>query len=273
MTATPSPAPRLAPPVPALELRGVAVRVGGAAVLDSASLSLHGGEVVVLAGENGAGKSTLVRVALGQVAPDRGEALLFGTRSTSFSDWRRVGYVGQLPPTSTARLPATALELVRASRVPDGARRRGSGARGRAPGWARGLLPGARAARDATARAMECLRLVGAGELARRPVCRMSGGQLQRVRLAAALVNDPDLLVLDEPTTGLDPDGARSLLDLLAHLAWAAREAGTAGPTESAHGWGPEAPTARAVLMVSHDGAALGLPGARVARLEGGRVL
>lgn len=252
--------------VAAVELRRVSVHMAGRPVLRDASFAVGAGECVVLAGENGAGKSTLARVALGLTAPARGQALLFGVSARAFKDWRRVGYVSQLPPSSAVRFPATALELVAAGCAPGASDMHGASGKPGAPAAhgpsesraAGGRRPSLRArGRARRQRALECLELTGAADLARRQLGEMSGGQRQRVRLAAALACDPDLLVLDEPTTGLDPRATRDFCDLVAGLR--ERAAGGRG--------------ALSVLMVSHDPVVLGMAGARVARVEDGRVV
>ena len=212
-----------------VELRGACARLGGRQVLDGADLRVESGSAVVLTGANGAGKSTLLRAVLGQIALDAGSALLFGIEARRFARWERVGCVPQLPPASAGRLPVTALELVEASC--DGAPRRG------------------RLARRACA--LACLDEVGMSGCARRTLGALSGGQLQRVRLAAALACEPELLVLDEPTTGVDAVAAEALLALVENLC---------------------AERGAAVLLATHDARAAGISRAVPVVLRGGRV-
>jgi len=162
-----------------LSTRGVHVELGGRQILMDVDLTVHPGEVVALLGANGSGKSTLVRAALGVVPVSRGEVHLFDS-PLSAAPWHRVGYVPQRVP-AVSGVPTTACEVVRA-----------------------GLLSGRRLRPGTKAQALAALDAMGMAHLARRPVQEMSGGQQQRVLIARALVREPDLLVLDEPTTGID---------------------------------------------------------------------
>jgi zinc transport system ATP-binding protein len=168
------------------------------AVVDDVSFEIAAGEFVALVGPNGSGKSTLLRLLLGLLIPDRGEVQLFGEDPRRLRDHWRVGYVPQravLP----ADLPATVAEVVGAGRV---ARR----------GWWR--RP-SRADRDARGRALAAVAL---SEMARTRVGELSGGQQQRVLIAKALAGDPELLVLDEPVSGVDAESQARFRNSLVHL-------------------------------------------------------
>jgi zinc transport system ATP-binding protein len=170
--------------VPVVELRDGVVALGGRPILRGVSLAVHAGEVVAVLGANGSGKSTLVRAALGLTPMASGEARLFGTRTSAFRQWARVGYVPQRLGASSG-VPATVREVVAAGRL---ARR----------GFLR--LPSSKdgqAVRDA-------LAVVGLADRARDQIATLSGGQQQRVLIARALATDPELLILDEPTAGVD---------------------------------------------------------------------
>ncbi len=160
-------------------------------VLADVSFGLTAGCFLAIVGPNGAGKSTLVKVALGLVRPLRGRALLFGQPVGTFP--QRIGYVPQLK-TFDRTFPATTLEL-----VVSGLRR----------AWPARIRPAEHdIARDALSR-------VGAVHLDRRPLAKLSGGELQRVYLAHALVRQPDIVLLDEPATGVDFLAEHDLYDLL----------------------------------------------------------
>jgi len=190
--APPTPVDRPAgPPAPALHVHGVTVRFGDAVVLDAVGFDLDAGQFLAIVGPNGAGKSTLVKVALGLVTPDRGHAAIFG-HDAGDAPWR-IGYVPQLK-TFDRSFPASAVEL-----VVSGVRRR----------WP---LRVGRAERE---RAVAALADVGAERLADRALARLSGGELQRAFLARALVREPDLVLLDEPATGVDFLAEHDLYDLL----------------------------------------------------------
>jgi zinc transport system ATP-binding protein len=183
----------------AVELRDVCFAYpGGPPVLRDVDLAVEAGEFVAIAGPNGGGKTTLLRVALGLERPTRGSALLFGEPAQHATHRSRIGYLRQ-----RARLgveaPVTVRELVSAGLV---AKR---GVVGRPGGEDRARVDDAIARVDLTAHAS-------------RMVARLSGGQQQRAFIAKALAARPQLLVLDEPTAGVDVDAQESLARLLGGL-------------------------------------------------------
>ena len=181
-----------------LSVDAVSFSYGGELVLDSVSLDVAPGEFVALVGPNGSGKSTLLRVMLGLLAPESGEARLFGQPPERRVQPWRLGYVPQRP--AAARdLPASVTEIVAAGRL----------AR---TGW-RGRLR--RADHEAIEHAMDSVALL---DLRDRPVGELSGGQQQRAFIAKALASEPDLLVLDEPVAGVDAEAQTRFCDSLTHL-------------------------------------------------------
>ncbi len=184
-------ATRVAAPVPALHVHDVTVRFGDALVLERVGFDLDAGHFLAIVGPNGAGKSTLVKVALGLITPQRGHAAIFGNDAGDAPE--RIGYVPQLK-TFDRTFPASAVEL-----VVSGIRR----------SWP------VRVVKAERARAMSALADVGAERLADRALARLSGGELQRAFLARALVREPDLVLLDEPATGVDYLAEHDLYDLL----------------------------------------------------------
>lgn len=158
---------------PVIQLRGLRKRFGAVAAVDGVDLTIRPGEVVALLGPNGAGKTTTVDLALGLSTPTAGEALLFGAEPRAAVVAGRVGAMlqgGALLPDMTVR---EAVALVAAAH--------------------RRPMP-----------VDEALRRARCTEIAGRRVNKLSGGQLQRARFAVAVVSDPDLLVLDEPTAAMD---------------------------------------------------------------------
>jgi zinc transport system ATP-binding protein len=183
----------------AVELRDVDFAYRhGTPVLRDVDLAIDEGEFVAIAGPNGGGKTTLVRIILGLEQPTRGAALLFGERAAHFSHRERLGYLAQRSQIGVDA-PATVFEVVAAGRV---SRRRFVGP----------LRADDKAAVD------EAIERVGLSALARRPITRLSGGQQQRAFIAKALARDPALLVLDEPTTGVDAESQEVLAELLDRL-------------------------------------------------------
>jgi ABC-2 type transport system ATP-binding protein len=175
-----------------LELRDLARRYGDVVALDGISFSVEAGQMFGFVGPNGAGKTTTMRIILGVLAADRGEVLFRGT-PVDFESRTRFGYMPEergLYPKMRVRA-----QLVYLARL-------------------HGL-----AERAATESADRWIERLGLSERAGDRVEELSLGNQQRVQLAAALVHDPELLVLDEPFSGLDPVGVDVLSDVLAGYA------------------------------------------------------
>ena len=184
----------------AVELRGVSFAYGRGAppMLSGVDLAVEQGEFVAIAGPNGGGKTTLVRIVLGLEEPASGDALLFGEPAARFSRRATLGYLPQRPHLA-AEVPATVREVVAAGRLASG-----------------GILGPLR--RRDRAIVDEAIARVGLAAQADSPLARLSGGQQQRAFIAKALAGEPSLLVLDEPTTGVDADAQEALAELLGRL-------------------------------------------------------
>ena len=178
---------------PLVALRDASLGYGGCAVLEHITLTVEQGELLALLGSNGAGKTTLLRGVAGLLPP------LAGQVEYGF-DRRRTppGYVAQREALDPI-FPLTAHEVVLM----------GTYAR-----LARIQPVGRRQHRAAT----QCLAAAGLEALAEQPFSTLSGGQKQRVLIARALASEPPLLLLDEPTAGLDPPAATAILELVARL-------------------------------------------------------
>jgi ABC-type Mn2+/Zn2+ transport system ATPase subunit len=184
---------------PAIRLDGVAFGYRpGQRVLDGVDLLVEEGEFVAVAGPNGGGKTTLVRIVLGLERPSSGTALLYGEPPHRFSSRRALGYLAQRSELG-GDAPATVREVVSAGRL------------------ASGRLIGAMRPRDREL-VTEAIERVGLGEVADAPLRTLSGGMQQRAFIAKALAGEPSLLVLDEPTTGVDVESQDSLAALLDRL-------------------------------------------------------
>ncbi|MBA3654742.1 MAG: metal ABC transporter ATP-binding protein [Actinobacteria bacterium] len=164
-------------------------------VLDCVSFELRRGEFTALVGPNGSGKSTLIRILLGLLPPAAGRVTVLGRSPESLAERWRIGYVPQRP-TVAELLPATVQDVVDAGRL---ARR----------GWWRRPGPDDRVATDTA------LDAVGLTAMRHRRLAELSGGQQQRAYIAKALASEPELLVLDEPTAGIDADSQRRFRDAL----------------------------------------------------------
>jgi len=185
--------------VDVVDIRDLSFRYNGLEVLRDIGFSVRPGDYVGLVGPNGSGKTTLVRLLLGLLKVQGGEIRLFGRSVREFRDWTRVGYLPQTAAFVGPRFPATVREIV---------------ALGRLAGKRFPKMLG-RADDEAVLRSLERL---GIADLRDRPVGELSGGQQQRVLIARALVNDPDLLVLDEPASALDPEVRDRFFQLLSDL-------------------------------------------------------
>ena len=176
----------------AIECDGVTLALGGRTVLADVSLAIHGKEFVGVLGPNGAGKTTLMRAILGLIAPARGTLRVLGAPPTRGNP--AVGYLPQ-HRNLAAHLRMRGRDFV--SAVVNGHR----------PG-----LPFLDAAgRREVDRALD---LVGASDLARRPLAETSGGEQQRLLLAQAMIGRPRLLLLDEPLINLDPNHQHAVVEL-----------------------------------------------------------
>ena len=180
---------------PVAELAGISLALRGLPVLEDVDLRIESGDYLAILGPNGGGKTTLLRVLLGLLRPDRGTVRVFGAAPKAAAG--QVGYVPQ-GRSFDAEFPIRVIDVVLMGRL-----RRGR--------WGRLTA-------DDRRRADVALEQVEMAELASRPIGALSGGQLQRVLIARALVGEPRLLLLDEPTSSLDEPMERSVWDLFEEL-------------------------------------------------------
>jgi len=197
---------------PALRLESIEVGFGGRPVLAGVDVEVAPGEVVGVLGRNGAGKTTLLRVAGGTQAADAGRVFVGPDDAATLSRRARARRIATVPQDVDVSFPFTAGEIVRMGRAPH-----------------QGLL--GMESRDDLDRAERALERVGAAHLADRRLDRLSGGERQLVVFARALAQDPEVLLLDEPTSHLD---LRHRVDVLGIVRALARDG-------------------RAALVVSHD--------------------
>jgi zinc transport system ATP-binding protein len=200
------------------------------AVVTGVTADIHAGEVVAVLGPNGSGKSTLVKGILGLNDHLGGQVKLFGTPFDRFRDHARLGYVPQRHTLSTS-VRATVTEIVAIGRLPH-------------QGWL------GRVTRDDRRIIEEALALVGLADRAKVDVSTLSGGQQRRVLIARALAAQPDVLIMDEPTAGVDLASQEVLSQVLGRLAGR-------GAT---------------MLIVTHEVQALCGVLTRIVELNGGRI-
>jgi zinc transport system ATP-binding protein len=219
-------------PVELVNIRDLAARYEGMEVLKGISLSVNAGDYLAVVGPNGSGKSTLIKALLGLVPTSGGEIDLFGSPRASFDQWQRIGYLPQRLKAFNPHFPATVEEIVRL-----------------------GLLAGKRfprrRARQDDAALDETLQWLDIVPIRRRLIGELSGGQQQRVLLARAMVNRPELLILDEPTTALDPETREHFYGMVQHL-------------NCHHGV--------TVILVTHDSATIGRYASRLLYVDKGVV-
>ena len=182
---------------PVAELDDVTFGYTTTPVVEDISLRIEQGEYAAIVGPNGSGKSTLMRLVLGLLEPDSGSARLFGEPAHRFDEGSRVGYVAQ-QASASKEMPITVREVVKMGRFPH-------------VGY--GLLSASDW--EVVDRALD---VVGMSAFADRPVTQLSGGQRQRAFIARALAGEADLLVLDEPTVGVDAESVDAFYALLETL-------------------------------------------------------
>lgn len=184
---------------PIVEIRDVSVKyTNGVLALDGINIDVNEKDLIALIGPNGAGKSTLLKIVLGLIKPTSGSVKLFGSQELS----KNLKYVGYVPQSAQARdpnLPFSVYETVMIGRTPHAGLLHGVGAQDRQ-------------------KVEETLKLFGIYELKDRKIGQLSGGQSQRVFLAKAMVAEPKLLLLDEPTSGVDTTSKSEFYKILERL-------------------------------------------------------
>jgi len=212
---------------PLIDLADVTFGYTATPVVEDVSLTIDPGEYVAIVGPNGSGKSTLMQLMVGLLQPDAGTVHLFGERADRFDDGERIGYVAQQASAAT-EMPITVREVVKMGRFSHvGVRRLAAEEQSlieqfRDDPWATIRRVGAAVSgllSDSDWEAVdEALDTVGMGGFADRRITQLSGGQRQRAFIARALASEADLLVLDEPTVGVDAESVDAFYELLAAL-------------------------------------------------------
>jgi zinc/manganese transport system ATP-binding protein len=219
-----------------IRAENVSVRYSDAMIWHAANFSVSKGEFVAILGPNGAGKTTLFRLLLGLMPPTEGKLEIFGEKPRRGNP--RIGYVPQRH-TIDSELRIEAIELVRLGLC---GTRFGIG------------MPSAK--KREVERAMEALRSVGAENLAHAPLGVLSGGELQRVFLAEALVSDPEVLLLDEPLSNLDIRHEKNMVRLIHDVA----ESRNVTVLLIAHNVNPLLSALDSVIYLANGNVAVGTP-------------
>lgn len=187
----------ITPPILACE--NVGFRYGNSPVLQDISFSINRGDYVGVVGGNGSGKTTLLKILLGLLMPSEGMVKIFGVPVRAFQDWEKIGYVPQNVFRGDLGFPATVHEVIESGHL------KGTDF------WCRF---GASHCDDVEGAA----KRAGISHLLDKRIGEISGGERQRVFIARALVSRPELLVLDEPTTGIDAETEEKFYAFLEEL-------------------------------------------------------
>ncbi|MCT8139708.1 metal ABC transporter ATP-binding protein [Anaerobacillus sp. CMMVII] len=182
-----------------IDIRSLSFQYGSKLVLDNINLQVKKGTFLGVVGPNGSGKSTLIKCILGLLQPTKGQINLFEHPINKFHHWEKIGFVSQKANSFNTGFPATVFEVV-----------------------SMGLFAKVGLFRFLTKKHKEKVReaidLVGMTEYSKQNIGELSGGQQQRVFIARALVSDPELLILDEPTVGVDIQSATNFYSMLSEL-------------------------------------------------------
>lgn len=182
-----------------VEIKDLSVRRSNSIAIESANLRIESGDYVGIVGPNGGGKTTLLLSMMGLLPREKGSITLFGKDISEFKDWHKIAFVSQNVINFDPHFPMTVRELVGLGRVNRG----NLGRRLRPTDWEK---------------IDEAMEFMGISDLGNRRIGQLSGGQKQRTFVAKALVRDPELLLLDEPLSGVDADTTERFYKLLSNL-------------------------------------------------------
>ncbi|WP_223637933.1 metal ABC transporter ATP-binding protein [Planococcus sp. 4-30] len=184
---------------PLIDIKDISFEYEQTKALDNISMKVEEGDFLAILGPNGSGKSTLLKIMLGLMKPSKGKIELFGIDAKNFKNREWIGYVSQKSNSFNSGFPATVEEVV-------------------AGGLAKKTGLFHRLPKSAHQEVAEALEAVGMQDFMGRSVSELSGGQQQRIFIARALVAKPKILILDEPTVGVDHQNVQAFYDMLASL-------------------------------------------------------
>lgn len=182
-----------------IEFNNVSFKYAKETIFSNISFDIYEGDFLAIIGSNGTGKSTLLRLMLGEVEALSGNIKIFGDDIKRFKKWPRVGYVPQNAFANIINFPATAYEIVAANLFSE-----------------IGFLRFPKLSHSK--KVMEALKLLNMEKYASSLIGELSGGQMQRVFLSRALAASPDILILDEPTNGVDNNTVEYIYKILSDL-------------------------------------------------------
>ncbi len=182
-----------------IEVKDLVFSYGKDNILKNISFDLNRGDFLTIQGENGSGKSTLIKLILKDLKKKSGQIKLFGKDIEEFDDFSKIGYVPQVNDANKVAFPVTGKEFVVLNLY-------------------KKFNIFNRPTKKCYKKVYDTFEILNIENLLNIPFNQLSGGQAQKVMIARAMVNDPDLLILDEPTVGVDENSKRDFLKLLAHL-------------------------------------------------------
>lgn len=182
-----------------IEINNLTYKYGNQIILEDINLAIKSKDFLGLIGPNGSGKTTLLKVILGLIPLQHGEILLFDKPLNKFTDWDKIGYVSQKANSFNSGFPATLYEVVSMGLI-----------------GKKGLFK--YLDKSDKEQVYKTIETVGLTEYAKKSIGKLSGGQQQRAFIARALVSEPKLLILDEPTVGIDLESTNQFYQLLENL-------------------------------------------------------
>ncbi len=175
---------------PLVKIDNVSFTYGGIPVLKNITFDVKKGDFLGLIGPNGSGKTTLLKLILGFLTPTEGHIQIFGSDLDKFNDWGKISYIPQKAGSQVFNFPVTVEEIVEMGRIN----------------------------KNKSRNVEDALKVAGIESLRKSQLRELSGGQAQRGFIARALVSNPELLILDEPTSGVDVDAQKDFYSLLRKL-------------------------------------------------------
>ncbi|MDU5913939.1 MAG: metal ABC transporter ATP-binding protein [Anaerococcus vaginalis] len=182
-----------------IEVKDLVFSYGKDEILNKVSFDLNKGDFLTIQGENGSGKSTLIKLILKDLKKKSGQIKLFGQNIEDFDDYTKIGYVPQVNDANKLAFPVTGEEFVVLNLY-------------------KKFNIFNRPNKKCYKKVHYIFEILNIEDLLNVPFNQLSGGQAQKVMIARAMVNDPKILLLDEPTVGVDEKSKRDFLKLLAHL-------------------------------------------------------
>lgn len=183
----------------AIEINNLKFSYTNEYILNNLSLEIPVGDFKAIVGENGSGKSTLLKIILGQYSNYSGSVKIFDKEINNNFNYEDIGYVPQINETSKISFPITCYEYTVLGLYSKF-----------------GFLKSIN--KNIKQKAKDAIDLIGMGKYINKPVNELSGGQKQKIMIARAILNDPKMLILDEPTVGIDKESKKEFFELLKHL-------------------------------------------------------